>query len=219
VGILCHSRTQTGAAVRPFGWNNRKTDNDEYTDVLLQFVGKITQRLTNVQQQLEECRRVQKEAQRLDADGGQTLYLYAREEYQVDWKDRYVGLTQAGYEVTPNQPEPRAETPERIREISRERELQLRNCDALLLLATKDGYKLDGDMLSVGRQARSLVRDRTKKLLPCAILDKSGGSVATAERIAQARRLNLGWIPDSPDWLQKLRAWLQEMRTKLDAVA
>jgi hypothetical protein len=218
-GIWYHSQKKGGAAVRPFGWNNRKSDNDEYTDALLEFVGTITQRLTSLQNQLEERRRVQQEAQRLEADGGQTLYLYAREEYRVDWKDRYDGLTRAGYEVTPNQPEPRAETPERIREIGQERERQLRGCDALLLLATRDGYKLDGDMLSVGRQARSLARDRTKKLLPCAVMDKSGGSVATAERLAQARRLNLDWIHDSSDWLQKLRAWLQEMRTKLDAVA
>jgi hypothetical protein len=124
------------------------------------------QRLTALQMQLEERRRVQKEAQRLEADGGQYLYLYARKEYEVDWKDRYEGLIQAGYGVTPNEPEPKAETPEQMLEISQERERQLRDCDALLLVATKDGYKLDDDMLSVGRQARSLARDRTKNCCP-----------------------------------------------------
>jgi hypothetical protein len=88
------------------------------------------------------------------------------------------------------------------------------------LLGTEDGIALDGDMLSVGRQSRNVGRARSGKLLPCAVLDRSGGSAATEQRVAAARKLNIQWIDGSgTDWLQRVRVWLLEMRAKLDVAA
>ena len=220
LGYWYYSRQDIGAGVRPFGWNGRTTDNNEYTEALLNFVTAVSRRLIDMKAKLDERRRMQEEAQRLGADDGQVLYLHAREAHRAPWRDVYDVLSGAGYVVTPAQPEPTTDTPEQMRQASQERLRHLVECDALLLLGTEDGFALDGDMLSVGRQTRNVGRARSGKLLPCAVLDRSGGSTATEQRIAAARRLNIGWIDGSvADWTQRVRQWLQDMRTKLDAAA
>jgi MTH538 TIR-like domain (DUF1863) len=220
LGIWCHTRLKSGSGVRPFRWNGRTDEINEYTDAVMEFVTTITRRLDELQAQLEAQKKAQEEAKRLGADEGQALYLHCREVYREAWIEAYGALNNLGYIVTPAQPEQLPDSPERMRAISQERVSLLSECDALLLLGTKDGFALDGDMLSVGRQTRNLARARSEKLLPCAVLDKSGGSIATEQRLAAARKMNIGWIDGlAPDWQDRLRLWLQGMRSKLDAVA
>ena len=220
IGFWWHSREDLGFGTRPFGWGERTDDKNEYTKAILNFVTAIAGRLVEMKARLEERRKVQEEAQRLGAEDGQVLYLYAREAHQQAWQETYDALNNAGYFVTPAQPEPVTDTPQKMRQASQKRIEQLVSCDALLLLGTDDGIALDGDMLSVGRQSRNVGRAQSGKLLPCAVLDRSGGSTATSQRKSAARKLNIEWIDGSSEgWQQRLRGWLQDMRTKLDTAA
>jgi len=205
-----------GYDVRPFHWDERASDKTDYTNAVLQLAAALGRRLDELRKALDDRRRREEEAKRLKAETGQSLYLCARETHQELWREAHDALGRAGYVVTPAQPEPTGNTPKRIREINEERVNQLIECDALLLLGTKDGFALDGDMLRVGRQRRNLARDRSERLLPCAVLDKSGGSVATEPRLSNARKMDIDWI-DGRDsgWPQQLRSWLQESGRRL----
>jgi hypothetical protein len=217
LGFWYHSRPDGS---RPFGWNGRTDDNNEYTKALLDFVTALSRRLLDMKAKIDERKRQQDEAQRLGQDQGQTLYLYARSAHRELWGQVHNELSNAGFFVTPAQPEPPIHTPDQMRQISEQRLIHLVECDALLLLGTEDGIALDGDMLSVGRQSRNVGRARSGKLLPCAVLDRSGGSAKTDQRVAAARKLNIHWIDGSgADWLQRVRVWLLEMGAKLDAAA
>jgi hypothetical protein len=160
---------------------------------------------------------VRQEAERLSADAGQALYLYAREEHRQAWSRAYDALGQLGYVVVPADPEPRADSPVRLRQIADERVNQLVACDALLLLATEDGYAIDGDMLSVGRQSRQLARARSGKLLPCAVLATGADSIGTEQRLALARKLSIGWIPAPAAGPPAVHDWLLKATERLDA--
>ena len=217
LGYLYHSHP---GGVRPFNWNGTTHENNEYTKALLNFVTALSRRLLDMKAKLDERKRMQEEALRLGADEGQVLYLYAREAHRGPWREVYDVLNNVGFIVTPAQPEPVTDTPDKMRQASQQRLTHLVECDALLLLGTDDGIALDGDMLSVGRQTRNVGRARSGKLLPCAVLDRSGGSAGTDQRVSAARKLNIHWIDGSAaDWPQRVRIWLQEMRAKLDAAA
>lgn len=216
LGFWFHSRAVGGAVVRPFGWRGRTDDQSEFTAALLDLVGAVSRRLREVKLQVEDTRKAQQEAQRLAAEGGQTLYLYAREEHRALWEGTYGTLDRLGYVVVPTDPERRADTPTRLRELATERANQLVSCDALLLLGTADGYALDGDMLTVGRQSRQLARALSGKLLPCAVLSRAANDIRTEQRLALARRLAIDWIDAAPDAPPPIRDWLTNATGKLE---
>jgi hypothetical protein len=202
--------------VRPFGWRGRTDDQNELTAALLNLVGAVSRRLREVKQQVDDARKTRQEVQRLAADGGQTLYLYAREEHRTVWEGAYGALDRLGYVVVPTEPERRADTPVRLRELAAERANQLVACDALLLLGTDDGYALDGDMLTVGRQSRQLARALSGKLLPCAVLARAASGIRTEQRVALARRLAIDWIEAAPEAPPAIRDWLSSNTGKLE---
>jgi hypothetical protein len=215
VGFWFHPRAAEGPAVRPFGWRGRTDDQNDYTSALLNLVGAMSRRLRGIKQQVQAERKVQEEAQRLAAEGGQTLYLHARDEHRAAWENAYGALDRLGYVVVPTEPERRADTPARLREIASERANQLVACDGLLLLGTDDGVALDGDMLTVGRQSRHLARALSGKLLPCAVLARGAASVRSEQRLALARKLAIDWIDAVPEAPPPVRDWLASATTKL----
>ena len=63
----------------------------------------------------------------------------------------------------------------------------------------------------VGRQDRHSARARTDRLLPCGVLDTTGGVIATARRKATARALGIDWIDAARDlWPNEVKTWLNE---------
>lgn len=219
VGFWFHTRENTGAAVRAYGWRGRTDEQNAFTMELLNLVGALSQRLREYKGQIDAARKLQAEKQRLAAEGGQTLYLYAREERRDAWERAYAALGESRFVVVPAAPEPRAESPERLREITDERIKQLVACDALLLLGTNDGFALDGDMLSIGRQSRQLARARSGKLLPCAVLAAEGARIRTPERMTLARKLGIDWLDETPGLPQTLHDWLFAATERLDIAA
>src|SRR5262245_22173074 len=87
LGFYFHSREAHGSAPRPLGWSRRLDDNDAYIEELLRLVGAVLSRLREVKTDLDHHRKAQQEAQRLGADKGQVLYLYARERDRALWTE------------------------------------------------------------------------------------------------------------------------------------
>ena len=215
VGVWFHTRDAGSAAIRPFGWLERTDDRNEYAKQLLDLVGRVSLQLRTLKSQLDALRQTRLEAERLAAEGGQTLYLYAREGHEEVWRQTYDSLGHLGYIVVPTEPEPRAATPARVREISEYRARELAACDALLLLGNEDGHALDGDMLTVGRQSRHLARAVSGKLLPCAVLATGSASIGTEQRLGLARKLGIDWINVAAEGPQGVRDWLRKATARL----
>jgi len=184
----------------------------------LDLVGRVALQLRALKSQLDALRKVQLEAERLAAESGQALFLYAHEEHGDAWRQTYDTLGHMGYIVVPSTPEPRATTPTRVREISETRASQIAACDAILLLGNGDGYALDGDMLIVGRQSRNLARQLSGKLLPCAVLATGNPSIRTEQRLELARKLGIGWIDVASEGASAVRDWLKKATARLDVV-
>lgn len=217
LGFWFHGREQTLAAVRPYGWRGRSDDKNAFTEELLKLVGAVCHRMREFKRQLDMSRRMQQDAQRLLAVGGQALYLHARAEQREAWERSYASLAAGGFVVVPAEPEPRAENSQRLHEIAEERARQLVACDALLLLAGDNGIALDGDMLTVGRQSRNLARARSGKLLPCAVLGGASPGVESPQRRGLASSLGIDWINTAtPDVTQKVQQWLTSSAERLD---
>jgi hypothetical protein len=187
--------------------------------VLLGMVGRIWQRLATVREQLEEQRRRKAEAERLTASSGQVIYLHARQTHAEAWERAGDALTQRGFVVMPNEPDPVERDPKRAREIAEHRVDTLGGCDGLLLLGADDGRALDADLIVVGRQDRQLARARSERLLPCAVLDTAGPVIATPRRLATARALNIDWIDTTQGmWMPEVGSWLVEASGAVERV-
>lgn len=220
IGFWFHPREDSGAPIRPYCWDGRTDDRNQFVQRLLDMVGALMRRLRTLREQVEARERARAEADRLSMAGGQVLYLYAREADHEAWSRSYREVSALGYAVTPAAPEPRADGPQKVRELTEERVNQLVLCDALLLLGAGNGFALDADMLSIGRQSRYLARARSGKLLPCAILDTSGGQLGTVERLGLARTLGITWIEaGSNGWPDLVREWLNGSTERLDMAA
>jgi hypothetical protein len=63
----------------------------------------------------------------------------------------------------------------------------------------------------VGRRDRHSARDRSDRLLPCAVLDTVGPTSATREHKEMARSLDIHWIDTTRDvWPIDVQSWLTE---------
>jgi hypothetical protein len=209
IGFWFHARENVDYGTRPFGWNGRTDDQNEFTKSLLDLVSVVARRLETLRKELDEHRRAQEDADRISALGRQILYLHAREAHRDAWAKAVSALGKIGYVVMPSAPEPTAGDPKRLQEIKAERTELLGDCDALLLLGTTDGDALDRDMVAIGHQRRNSARAQAGKQLPCAILDTAGRPVNSEHRVGNARRLGIHWIDaTAPDWPEAVGKWL-----------
>jgi hypothetical protein len=97
------------------------------------------------------------------------------------------------------------------REITDRRVEILTGCDGLLLLGTEDEHALEADLIVIGRRDRHSARDRSDRLLPCAVLDTVGPKSATREYKEMARSLGIHWIDTTRDvWPIEVQGWLAE---------
>jgi len=95
----------------------------------------------------------------------------------------------------------------------------LSGCDGLLLLGTEDGRALDADLVVVGRRDRHSARDRSDRLLPCAVLNTDGQETATPRRKQVARALGIRWIDTaSQAWTSAVKGWLNTAGTVAERV-
>jgi TIR domain len=210
VGYFLYDQNKEPDKARPFTWRGSKRDLDDYNDLLVDLAGDMMKPLREIRAALERRRQRDEAAGRLAAETGQVIYLHARETHAEAWQ-RASDLLAKNYVVVPTEPDPIAREPKAIREIAEHRVRTLSGSDALLLLGTDDGRALEADLVVVGRQDRHSARARTDRLLPCSVLDTTGGVIATARRKATARALGIDWIDAARDlWPNELKAWLNE---------
>jgi hypothetical protein len=209
VGYFCYDRDLEADKARPFTWRDSKRDVDDYNDLLVQLAGDVMQRLRAIGTALEQERQRKLDAARRAADGGQVIYLHAREEQGEAWQRAGDALGQEDFVVLPTEPDPIVREPEVIREIDARRIDIMSGCDGLLLLGTQDGRALDADLVVVGRKDRQSARSRTEKLLPCAVLDTAGLATTIPKHKATARTLGIEWIDAvGGPWPNEVKRWL-----------
>ena len=154
-GYHCYERNKHPDKARPFAWRGYTRDRDDYIDLLVELSGDVMQRLRAIGTELERRRKHEAATARLAADGGQVIYLHAREAHAKVWESASDRLEQNGFVVLPSEPDPIAREPKAIREIAERRVETMSGCDGVLLLGTKDGRALDADLVVVGRQDRT----------------------------------------------------------------
>jgi hypothetical protein len=221
LGFWFHAREGDPYRIRPFGWNGRTADQNEFAEALLDFVSVIARRLEELKKELDERRQAQEEANRLASlEGGQLLYLHAREVQREVWDRVWHELDGLGYAVLPGEPEPITGDPQQLQTVKTERTLLLSESDALLLLGSGEGSALEVDMVTIGRSRRNSARAQSGKHLPCAVLDTVGPPVRTEHRLGIARRLGITWIDATqPGWPQAVREWLVHAGERLRNMA
>jgi hypothetical protein len=217
VGYHCYDQNKEPDRARPFTWRGSTRDLDDYNDLLVNLAGDMMQRLRAIRAVLEQRRRREAADANLAADGGQVIYLHAREAHAKAWERAGACLEQSGFVVMPTEPDPVAREPKAIREIAERRVETMSGCDGVLLLGTKDGRALDADLVVVGRQDRHSARARTDRRLPCGVLDTAGAVIATARRKAKARALGIDWIDAARDlWPNEVKSWLHEVSAVME---
>jgi hypothetical protein len=120
-GYHCYDRNKHPDTARPFGWRGYARDRDDYIDLLVELSGDVMQRLRAIKVALEQHRQRDEAAARLAADGGQVIYLHAREAHAKAWERASDSLGQNGFVVLPSEPDPIAREPKAIREIAERR--------------------------------------------------------------------------------------------------
>jgi len=194
------------------------TTGQACNDLLVDLTGDMMQRLRAIREILVERRQSEAEAARLAADG-QVIYLHAREEQAPVWEKTGETLEALGFAVVPGEPDPVKREPKAARNVADRRVETLSACDGLLLLGTDDGAALDADLVVVGRKDRHSARDRSDRLLPCAVLNMNGQDIATPRRKSMARSLGIDWIDTSNGgWTTDVRSWLTEASRKAERV-
>ena len=195
---------------RPMEWPEPLlTSRGPFRDELVRMVGVIGEKLFALRQRLAERSAAAADAAKLQADDGQVLYLHGRATQAQIWDHAFESLTSSGFSVFPTAPEPTSNDADGLEKIRQQRVDTMSGCDALLLLATDDGPAADADLVVVGRQDRNSAKARSKRLIPCALLDTAGPAIATPKRTVAAKSLRVQWIDATHDpWTPTVKQWL-----------
>jgi len=179
-------------------------------EAVLDLARVLYRKLEDARAECDRLRLARDDVQRLAGATGQMLYLHGRSEQQADWERTASELQNGGFAVLPTAPDP-IERDAARREAQRERRVEeLTNCDALLLLGTPGSPMIDADLALVGKFDRQSARERSNRLLPCALLDTGGATLATPQRRTNARILQTEWLDATQHAVVPVvRRWLQ----------
>ena len=181
----------------------------EFRMALVDLAGKLATKLDAIRGKEQERKRAKDTSDRLAMAVGQSLYLHCRAEHRNDWERAAKDLAADGFIVAGEPDEPHDDAQE-LKEARERRVATMKECDALLLLATDDKGAVDQDLIVVGKSDRELASAERRRALPCALLDRSG-SVTTPIRLANARNLLIDWLDATMSpWTGIVRKWLHE---------
>jgi hypothetical protein len=217
-GYWLYDRALPEMSQRPFAWPvPDQASGNPFRAVIVDLAGWLALKLEGLKQLVDERHRAAAEAAKLAAPGGQTIYLHGRAEQAAAWERAADVLSQHGFQVTPNEPDPVEQEPDKLQRISRYRVDALTSCDALLLVGAGETRAVDADIVVVGKYDRHSARARSNRLLPCALLDTVGQGLATPRRLASARAVQVDWLDGTSDpWLPRVQGWLAGSSTKLE---
>ena len=209
LGVWLHPRPANVLTTRPFGWPDPTGRGGDFREGLVELSGQIVVRLEKLGEALRRRRQAATDAAKLNAKGGQAIYLHARMRDKVRWQTACHDLISAGYGVFPAAPESPASDPRDAVEENGENVRTLSGCDGLLLVAGDDHRSLVSDLAVIGHQRRNLARARSLKPLPCAVVDQ-GLQLETKQMLQQsARNLQIDWINAADDgWTGQIGRWL-----------
>jgi hypothetical protein len=210
VGTTFYDQAQVTTAPWPFAWPEPDPDaRDPFRGRLLNMVSLIWQQIERLKTRVEAQKNAQKDVDRLAEDSGQVLYLHARVEDGDVWSKAGEALMEQGYTVLPGEPDEVESDPEKAMRSRRQRIETMSGCDALLLVGSQEASAVEADLVVVGRQDRDSARAMARRILPCALLDTTGGDLANSRRTAAAKRLRIDWLDcTTPPWAPKVHDWL-----------
>jgi hypothetical protein len=209
IGIWFHERPGDPIKSRPFGWPDPTGAKGEFRAQLVELAGEIAIRLSELQQSVDRRKRAAAEAEKLGAATGQAIYVHARQHDMDKWEVVREQLIAAGYGVVPGGPEILPGTPLEFGELEDENLRTLIACDGLLLVPGDNPNHLASDLVVVGHQRRNSARAKSRKPLPCAVIDY--GQIGKTRTFLQqnARNMQIDWISASAsDWTRDVRNWL-----------
>lgn len=207
-----------GDSARPLGWTDKSPEMPEgyffgkaFSDALLDVAAGLYPWLDSLKAQVDSLRRRSEEQAKLAEVGGQSIYLHGRSDRRAHWETAFMHLADNGFVVVPGEPDPVGADPQESQRISQHRVETMSACDALLLLGTDDGRALDADLVVVGRLDRQSARARSRRLLPCGVLDTAGAALATPMRRATARNAQADWLDGTQEpWAPGVQQWLAQ---------
>ena len=212
LGHVFHDDARRGA--RPLGWTQWQPAggfDSAVRERVLDLARVLYQRLDDVKAECDRLRKAQADVQKLGDATGQMVYLHGRSEQQADWERTASELQESGFAVLPAAPDPIERDPAK-REAQRERRVEeLANCDALLLLGTPGSLTIDADLSTVGKFDRHSARERSNRMLPCALLETAGAALATPQRRNNARIMQTEWLDANQQPVAPVvQRWLQD---------
>jgi hypothetical protein len=199
-----------GDVPRPLGWLDIPgAFTREARRALVELVGPLYRKLDVAKGRLAALAEARAAAAKLAQPGGQSLYLHGRADRHETWLRAYAALTDIGFEVSPDQPD-HVEQDVRKLQATRERRVEaLTECDALLLVGTDDARALDQDLVAVGKRDRVSARTRSRRPLPCAVLNFVGAPLETPARVDRTQIVEVDWIDGTSNpWVPGVQHWL-----------
>jgi hypothetical protein len=196
---------------RPFGWPDPTGSGGQFRTQVVELAGEIATRLEEFRQAIERKKRTAADTRKLKAAGGQAIYLHARQQQVTTWRHVRQQLISAGYGVVPAGPEPTSGVHPELCDIETENLRTLTACDGLLIIPGDNPNHLASDLVVVGHQRRNSARAKSKKPLPCAVIDTGHINNAEALLLQNAKNMQIDWIKaSSGDWTGNVRNWLNE---------
>lgn len=220
IGFCFYDRERAALRPQPFEWPQPDgASKGEFRDALLELVGWLWQKLEVLKDRVAERAVAATDLAKL-AGEGQVVYLHGRLEQVQAWERANEALNQRGFTVFPGEPDTVQPDPKKHQEVRQRRVEILSACDALLLLAGADGRALDADLVVVGRQDRHSARAVSNRLLPCGLLDLVGTPIATPQRRAAARALQIDWLDGTHEpWTPSVQEWLRTKSAVMSAAS
>jgi TIR domain len=191
---------------RPFGWPDPTGGSGKFRDNLIDLSGDIGARMRELKEAIERKKREAANAERRR----HALYLHARQLNLSRWEEDRKKLISAGFFVAPATPE-KTGSPSDLDEFDKESVRAISACDAILLVSGDDPNHLVSDLVVIGHQRRNSATAKSKRPLPCAVVDHGirGNDKALLQQ--SAKNMQIDWITASgSSWTNDVRTWLNQ---------
>jgi len=215
-GVNFFSRENALLRPQPFGWpgTGERIEDARFFDPLLDIVGYLRQHLLSFKQIVAE--RSLSGPKPVDDGVKPSIYLHGRDDSPKEWDAVADALSNAGFPVLPDGPEP-VETDAAKRARIREQRIgTMSGCDALLVVGPEETAVFNEELMILGKADRGLAIDRAERVLgqpgkrlPCGVIDTVADPGRARRRKAWAENNRLGWFSISdPAWVGQASEWL-----------
>lgn len=216
-GISFFPRDKVLLRPQPFGWPGAGDRIEDYRffEPLLDVVGYIRQHLIAFKQIVAETR--PDGTTPAPEDGVKpSIYLHGRTDAPQQWEAAADALSQAGFPVSPDGPEPIEADAAARAKIRETRIGAMSACDALLVVGPEDSATFSEELMILGKADRGLAIDRAERVLglsgkrlPCGVVDTVSDPTRAKRRKAWAENNRLGWFElTDPAWVNRAAEWI-----------